>query len=90
MSRHHAYEEFSTHTYWTKHGKEVVAVHIVDENDIETVIKRTFSSVDSVKWTVKPPTKRKDTEGTMIVMLGKLKNVTKYVTVILVDTKKRH
>lgn len=90
MSRHYAYEDFATHTYYTERGREVVAVHIVDERDIETAIKKTFNSVDGVQWTVQPPTERKGAEGIMIVMLGKLKNVTKFVTVLLVDPPTRH
>ena len=90
MSRHHAYKDFATYTYWTERGKEVVAVHIVDEKDIELAIKKTFNSVYGVSWTVQPPTERKGSDGIMIVMLGKMKNVTKYVTVLLVAPPTRH
>lgn len=90
MTRHYAYKDFATYTYWTERGKEVVAVHIVDEKDIETAIKRTFSSIDGVQWTVQPPTERRDSDGVMIVMIGKANNVTKYVTVLLVDPPMRH
>ena len=46
--------------------------------------------VDGVSWTVQPPTERKGSDGIMIVMLGKMKNVTKYVTVLLVAPPTRH